>query len=1691
MGGRSRNVMVVGLMLSVFLISLGSPLVDNTAQDLVFEDVSVSNATPTGQSNIVSIGSYPDGVNDAISINVPNGEAVTSIDLSLDENVLPVSAAKVWDSPADYDHPQAVYDGVDVNGTSLELLPQGWTYDMEGTNSWTFSGNNVWFWGYDSSLGSSNGVSSGSKALYTYNGNYPSYMGGPYWATSPVMNCGGCSGGWDLKFQKRLGVESNYYDHAYVSVKNNAGNWVNVWSNSGTVNDGSYTTQTITISNYVAGNSNFQVRFGLGSSDGSVQYTGWNVDDVEILPKASGVSTGEGNWTSQPFGPGAGTGSEPSSYGLMVIDAEVPTGALFEWSLIDAATGTAVPGYSQMTDLQVDLGGIDWEATPSLRFQTHMITGQSGGPKIHSLGISGAIHESFSANPATHDWTLAGTSWSATTGLVSGTGSLTSPIYKISNGFGALSTSITATGSPLLEANVDDTGWQSFPLDGYDILDEVSHTVQFRFTSVSGSYSVDSFDVETVRSNPSTGMRIDIGPDGVSDWGLDGANAGSFGFQNRLATGQMCQTIASSPSTSSMFDVLLPLAGVNDFAFTLSSDNVMQSPFMNIKIAGSDVTNRGFTNFQNAQLISFSQTELGALNSALSNAADDRGILGLPMAKVSITIGSSQSTADVTLCGIFAPYEAGINLNLVSTSSVVQAINQQLSSIVSIGGVKEVRIPIRMMSSGSIKLTLNSISTTPTLNPVSIAISPPIDTLTPSTDWITVNSTFDLSPLGVSDAESYVKNNGWSVDMSLRGATATSSVQCSSVLLPLNGASTSSCQQSGYSLGWSDTDSSGEISMIGSGAYIQFTHRFQMPMTWDDEPYASLNVMLVSPTGPTLPLNHVFGLGHANGIENDVSLKRFTIESQSGIETDAESALLIPNTFVTVHAYLGFEDVSNAVPRTGQALVRLLVDGQDKGSTNLVVDGVASIIYNVPSTVQNLTMELEVTPLLGQGASYEANPIASFTMDTIAPMLISMDIDEFDHRDASPATEVSFIIGDNPTLPHHANALIWRSWMDDSNMDGQIDEDEIQEIPLKAPDNMLASTGEFSLTMDTSSASEGDYVQGWLSVADGAGNIMIEGGNIYAPLFNIQLRADGTPSLGTEFDLMWGQHEDGWLHPGEANLLQIPIWDKNGITDIEHIELDLGSTTTDSAMIYWNSNTEQCYSNHVYVDVESCTLIGGDDVFSEQGAFNVNFSIEWGFDPDPTLLRVPSIYLKDRLGQFVTVPLYDASWHYSGELALDTSQTSLSIDDTVVSPHGAWASPESTMAFDGEMVWYRSQRTIDQSLDLLMRINGEESVVESHGNFSYRRSVPTQPGEHGLFVSMYNPPSGAVLRGLTDGPLTTIFVDNSAPILMELNRPDGSVTIAEADWSSIDVTLSVRELAQLDPDSLNLHYSIHPAGLGTNVASMYEGSEPMVLLGGRAFGESIPISASLNIDELISEEERSEPLELRIWVTGSDMAGNAFSEDFNDIDAAYNVWDLEQRVPEFEFVGEPGLKNSGTVRVDDSVPITATIINNGNADGSVQIVLELVESNGARTRVDARLLQVAPDSTVVYESTWIPTRTGTMWLEVQIMGGETAQTPTLRVKEAESEGFLGTVSEVNPLMLGILAVLSIVLVGLLVFGLRSEPQRRPVNQKKFTQRMQKAEKSLPTLPQAQQQTPQQGPYGAQTQSGDVGQNPYQ
>ena len=199
----------------------------------------------------------------------------------------------------------------------------------------------------------------------------------------------------------------------------------------------------------------------------------------------------------------------------------------------------------------------------------------------------------------------------------------------------------------------------------------------------------------------------------------------------------------------------------------------------------------------------------------------------------------------------------------------------------------------------------------------------------------------------------------------------------------------------------------------------------------------------------------------------------------------------------------------------------------------------------------------------------------------------------------------------------------------------------------------------------------------------------------------------------------------------------------------------------------------------------------------------------------------------DRLGQTVVAPLYDAIWQYSGELTPDTTKSALLIDMNEVASVGAYASDESIMEVNGELVWYRSMRTIEQSLDLLMRISGEEWLLKRIVTLALHEMCRTNQAN---MVSISRCTTRQVelsCDGLSEGPITTIFVDKQAPILQGIRTPDQLTIIPESDWSDLEIQLTVREMEQLNPDSLVLNYAIHPAGLGLNVAAKYDGQISM------------------------------------------------------------------------------------------------------------------------------------------------------------------------------------------------------------------------------------------------------------------------
>ena len=358
---RDRSVpWVIPIFLTLLMLGMSAsffvkPSLDTSLQDNNSHFVGLNQPTNLEVSTA-------NGSSSALKAEVPVGHTVESIDLSLSPDVVAYNDGFTWSGQSDWNASGSILNRVNVNTTDgLQLLPKMWEWDFEtgpsnSPQGWTLGTG--WLWGYDTSLGQSGGVHSGTKAIYTYNGNYPNNIRSTYWATSPAVDCSGCSGGWNLEVWKRLGVEYHYYDHAYIQVKNAQGNWAQIYSSSGTINDNSFQRVTYNIASHVQNNPAFQVRFGLGTTDGSVTYTGWNVDDVSIIPAGGGGGGEEGNWTSAPFGPGM-TGaytSQGTKYGITSIDATIPTGSNLVLSVLDGVSNTPIPGYTNLDPTWIQLG---------------------------------------------------------------------------------------------------------------------------------------------------------------------------------------------------------------------------------------------------------------------------------------------------------------------------------------------------------------------------------------------------------------------------------------------------------------------------------------------------------------------------------------------------------------------------------------------------------------------------------------------------------------------------------------------------------------------------------------------------------------------------------------------------------------------------------------------------------------------------------------------------------------------------------------------------------------------------------------------------------------------------------------------------------------------------------------------------------------------------------------------------------------------------------------------------------------------------------------------------------------------------------------------------------------------------------------------------------------------------------------
>ena len=145
MGSAAGGKVLAITMLLIFAISTQISYFDNHDRQII-DEIIVNHATPLGQSTTVSIGSYPDGAVEKVSVAVPDGQVVQTMSVDMEPSSLSTSTAYSFTDASDFSSSTS-FNGVNVNTSSLSLLPQEWSWDFESGSfgpEWSLGGVSNW-----------------------------------------------------------------------------------------------------------------------------------------------------------------------------------------------------------------------------------------------------------------------------------------------------------------------------------------------------------------------------------------------------------------------------------------------------------------------------------------------------------------------------------------------------------------------------------------------------------------------------------------------------------------------------------------------------------------------------------------------------------------------------------------------------------------------------------------------------------------------------------------------------------------------------------------------------------------------------------------------------------------------------------------------------------------------------------------------------------------------------------------------------------------------------------------------------------------------------------------------------------------------------------------------------------------------------------------------------------------------------------------------------------------------------------------------------------------------------------------------------------------------------------------------------------------------------------------------------------
>ena len=165
---------------------------------------------------------------------------------------------------------------------SLDVAPIViYSFPLDTNPNWRVEGQ--WAFGQPQGLGGDPRTGHTGSHVYGYNlaGSYTNNIPA-YYLTMGPLDCSRYEK-IGVRFWKWLGVESASFDHANVQVSANGAYWTTVWEHTGgSFQDMSWQEMVFDISAVADEQPTVYLRWGMGSTDRSVVYSGWNIDDIAI-----------------------------------------------------------------------------------------------------------------------------------------------------------------------------------------------------------------------------------------------------------------------------------------------------------------------------------------------------------------------------------------------------------------------------------------------------------------------------------------------------------------------------------------------------------------------------------------------------------------------------------------------------------------------------------------------------------------------------------------------------------------------------------------------------------------------------------------------------------------------------------------------------------------------------------------------------------------------------------------------------------------------------------------------------------------------------------------------------------------------------------------------------------------------------------------------------------------------------------------------------------------------------------------------------------------------------------------------------------------------------------------------------------------------------------------------------------------